>query len=298
MFYVVYIDVLFLVNFFMDFIVLTLTGNFLRLRAGILKRISGAAFGACCYCIMLYLPWECRLWGSGMLMLLTACIMGKMVFSVKGIKGMAQFLLVFHAAAFFLEGTATAVYHYTKLGYYIRKAVKGDLYAQIIAGTLAGMVIVSCLLIKMTVSCIRKRQIDSKIYYEVELFKGNRRKKATALLDTGNHLKEPVSGKPVVLADMTFAGELLEEEIKTAVREFYETGDMQAAGEAAACMRLVPYHSVGRKHGLLAAVFFDRLTIQMEQNVIEKTGVCIAITEEPVSVKDGYQVILNAELVG
>lgn len=297
MFYVVYIDVLFLVNFFMDFIVLTLTGNFLRLRAGILKRIFGAAFGAFCYCIMLYLPWKYRVWGSRGLMLLAACIMGKIVFSIKGPKKMAQFLLLFHAAAFFLEGTATAVYHYTKLGYYIRKAVKGDLYAKIITGTLAGMVLVSCLLIKMTVSCIRKRQNDSRLYYEVELFRGNRRKKATALFDTGNHLKEPVSGKPVVLTDMTFAGELLEEEIRTAVRKFYRTGDMQTAGEAVSCMRLVPYHSVGKKYGVLVAVFLDRMTIQMEQGVIEKTGVCVAIAEEPVSARKGYQVILNAESV-
>lgn len=297
MFYVVYIDVLFLVNFFMDFIVLTLTGNFLRLRAGILRRIFGAAFGAFCYCIMLYLPWEYRVWGSRVLMLVGACMMGKLVFSIKGLKKLAQFLLIFHATAFFLEGTVTAVYHYTKLGYYIRKIVKGDLYAQIIAGTLAGMVLVSCLLMKTAVSCIRKRQSESKLYYEVEFLKGNRRKKAVALLDTGNQLKEPVSGKPVVLADMTFAGELLDEDTRTAIREFYETGNMQTVMGETVRMRLIPYHSVGRKHGVLAAIFFDSLTIQMEQRVIEKTGVCVAITEEPVAARGGYQVILNAELV-
>lgn len=297
MFYVVYIDVLFLVNFFMDFIVLTLTGNFMRLRAGIVRRIFGAAFGAFCYCIMLYLPWEYRVWGSRIELLAGACIVGKLVFSLKGLKKLAQFLLIFHATAFFLEGTVTAVYHYTKLGYYIRKIAKGDLYAQIMAGALTGMVLFSCLLMKMTVSCIRKRQSESKRYYEVEFLKGSRRKKAVALLDTGNQLKEPVSGKPVVLADMTFVGELLDEATQKAVREFYKTGDMQTVMGENVRMRLIPYHSVGRKHGVLAAVIFDSLTIQMEKTVMEKTGVCVAITEEPVAARGGYQVIMSPELV-
>ncbi len=297
MFYVVYIDVLFLVNFFMDFIVLTVTGAIMRIRTGLLKRILGALFGAACYCITLFLPWESRVFAGRGIMLISACIVGIVIYSIRRAGKLCQFLLIFHAAAFFLGGTVTAIYYYTKLGYYIRKAVKGDLYAQILAGVLAVIVLVSCMLGKFTAACIRQRHREKSLYYEIELLQGKRRKKATALLDTGNHLREPVSRKPVILMDMTFARELLDEETRKAVISFYETGSLSETGEKVPQIRLVPYHSVGKSHGLLAAIFLDCLQIQMEQRVVEITGVCAAFTEEPVSGRGNYQVLLNAELV-
>lgn len=293
MFYVVYIDVLFLVNFFMDYIILTLTGNILKIRTGILRRGLGAALGATCYCIMLLLPMEYRLWGSMGIMLLAAIGMGRMVFSLKKPKKICYFLVIFHAAAFFLGGTVTAIYHYTRLGYYIRKAVKGDDNAQIITGVLAGMVLAACGLMKIILSCIRERRREETLYYEVELCVGDTKKSATALMDTGNHLREPVSHKPVILADITLAGELLGEKTCKAIKDFYLTGNLTEAEG----LRLIPYHSVGRKHGILAAVFIDSLIIRMEQGVIERNGVCVAITEDAISSGEEYLVILNAALV-
>lgn len=293
MFYVVYIDVLFLVNFFMDYIILTLTGNILKIRTRILRRCLGAALGATCYCIMLFLPMEYRMWGSMGMMLMAAMVMGRLVFSLKKPKKLLSFLMIFHATAFFLGGTVTAIYHYTRLGYYIRKAVKGDDNAQIITGVLAGMVLAACVLMKILLSCIRERHREAALYYEVELHMGDKKKSATALLDTGNHLKEPVSHKPVILADITLAGELLDEKTKEAIQDFYRTGNLAEIER----LRLIPYHSVGRKHGILVAVFIDSLSVRMEQRVIEKTGVCVAITEEPLSLREKYRVILNAELV-
>lgn len=277
----------------MDYVILTLTGSILRIRTGIRRRCLGAALGAACYCTMLFLPVNYRLWGSAGIMLIAAGLMGRIVFSAKQLKSLAGFLVVFHAAAFFIGGAVTAMYHNTRLGYYLRKAVKGDEDAQIITGVLAGMVLVSCFLMKILVTCVREHWREARLYYETELCVGDKSLRETALLDTGNHLKEPVSHKPVTIADMTLAGDLLGEKTYEAIKKFYQTGNLTEADG----IRLVPFHSVGRKNGILAAVFIDSLTVRMEQGEIRRTGVCVAITEEPVSVKGKYRVILNAELV-
>lgn len=297
MFYVVYIDVLFLVNFFMDFVVLTAAGAVLGIRAGFLRKALGAAVGAGCYCITLLLPWEGRMYAGMAIWLLSACIMGRLVFSLRRGREVCRFLLIFYASAFFLGGAVTTVYNHTRLGYYIRKAVKGDFYAQLITGILAGIVLLACILGKVTLACIRQRQRERELYYEVELSRGNKTKKAMALLDTGNHLREPISRKPVILMDRTVSGELLERELEQAVSEFYATGELGRTGEEIPRLRLVPYHSVGRSHGLLAAVLLDRVTIRMGNRLIEAEEVYAAVTEEPVSSKGEYQVLLNAELV-
>lgn len=293
MFYVVYIDVLFLVNFFMDYIILTLTGAILRFPAGALKKCVGAASGATCYCIMLFLPAGCRLWGSAVLMLIAAGLMGRMVFSLKSPREICRFLVIFYAAAFLTGGTVTAMYYNTRLGYYIRKAVKGDEYAQIMTGVLAGMVLAACIFMKMILVCVRERQREAALYYEVTLCMSEVERTETALFDTGNHLKEPVSHKPVVIVDMTLGGELLDKKTYEAIKRFYQTGNLTEAEG----IRLVPFRSVGKQNGILAAVFFDSMVIRGVQGDIRRTEVCVAISEGPVSVKGKYRVILNAELM-
>lgn len=276
----------------MDYLILTLTGWMLKLRAGMARRSAGAAFGATCYCMMLFLPVKCRLWGGMGIMLITAVGMGRIVFSLKQPKSMGRFLVLYHAAAFFLGGTVTAMYQNTRLGYYLRKAMKGDGYAQIAAGALAGLVLAACLLMKIILVCVRERRATA-LYYKAALYKGEKKAVGTALYDTGNHLKEPVSHKPVIVTDMILAGELLDERVCEAIKSFYQTGNLAEAEG----IRLIPFHSVGRRNGILAAVFIDKLVIEMEQENIVKTGVCVAIAEEPVSVREKYHVILNAELV-
>ncbi len=294
MFYVVYIDVLFLVNFFMDFVVLTTTGALLKIRTGLIRRILGAALGALCYCITLYLPWKIGMPGRFGIMLAAACVMGRIVFSIRGVKKLCRFLLIFHASAFFLGGAVTAIYNYTRLGYYLRKAAKGDLYAQRLAGVLALIVLASCVFGKVAAASLRQRKKEKELYCEILLSHKGRNKRASALLDTGNHLKEPVSRKPVILMDIADAGELLDKSTEDVVREFYKTGTLKEAGER---IRMVPYHSVGKNYGMLAAVFLEQVQVQMEDETVELSNVCTGFTEGPVSASKNYQVIFNIELL-
>ncbi len=294
MFYVVYIDVLFLVNFFMDFIVLTATGALLKIRTGLVRRALGAALGALCYCTTLFLPWENGLPERFGIMLTAACAMGIIVFSIRGVKKLCRFLLLFYASAFFLGGAVTTIYYHTRLGYYLRKAAKGDLYAQMLAGILALIVLASCVFGKVAAASLRQRKKERELYYEILLSHNGKKKKASALLDTGNHLKEPVSRKPVILMDMACAQELLDKSTEDAVREFYKTGTLREAGEG---IRMIPYHSVGKSHGLLAAIFLAQVQVKIEDETMVFSNVCTAITEEPVSATEEYQVILNIELL-
>ena len=68
--------------------------------------------------------------------------------------------------------------------------------------------------------------------YRVEIDCGGRKKELTALLDTGNHLKDPISGKPVSIVSASEAGDLFQGQVG---------------------VRLVPFKTVGCKDGLLPA---------------------------------------------
>lgn len=78
----------------------------------------------------------------------------------------------------------------------------------------------------------------------------------TALLDTGNTLTDPVSGKSVLVVDRDVAWELLglhEKELTNPVETMRKL--------AIPGMRLIPYHAVGQTSGLLLGQSVDQIKI-------------------------------------
>lgn len=105
----------------------------------------------------------------------------------------------------------------------------------------------------------------------------------TALRDTGNSLRDPISGLPVLVADLkllkNWIPEKLESEPQGLLRQVFE-----AAPEMRP--RLIPYKTVGVAYGLLVGV-------QMEEVVISGKKERVLIGLSPVSVSDGggYQAL-------
>ena len=75
-----------------------------------------------------------------------------------------------------------------------------------------------------------------------------------ALLDTGNTLKDPVTGEPIVIAGPRAARELLGLEAWQ-LRDPVQT--MTAMGREK--LRLIPYHTVGTDRGFLLGLRCDRV---------------------------------------
>lgn len=93
-------------------------------------------------------------------------------------------------------------------------------------------------------------------YVPVSITQGNRQLHLTALLDTGNTLRDPVSGRPVLVVDGAVAGKLLglslsdlENPVET-MEKFANCG-----------FRLIPYHAVGQPTGLMLGSRVEKLEI-------------------------------------
>ena len=106
----------------------------------------------------------------------------------------------------------------------------------------------------------------------------NKQCKLRALVDSGNGLTEPISKKPVSIVEEA----ALESYRKLFCEEKF---------------RLVPFHSVGREHGMLEAYFIEKMEIRNEgENIIVQNPI-IAITKERISVNGNYHMILNPNIL-
>ncbi len=97
---------------------------------------------------------------------------------------------------------------------------------------------------------------DRREYVEVELQKDGKRETLMALRDTGNTLRDPVSGQSVLVADAKSAEVLLglsKQQLRCPV-ETVASGTVQG-------LRLIPYRAVGQSCGMLVAIRLEQVRI-------------------------------------
>lgn len=124
-----------------------------------------------------------------------------------------------------------------------------------------------------------------------ELTLSGRKCRLTALVDTGNTLTDPHTGRPVMVAEGERLGPLFPPgEALTATQLRDPVGTMESRGEGRGRWRLLPYRSVGVAHGLLLAVRVDHARIGKE----DYGPILVALSPTPVSDGGGYQALIGA----
>jgi len=117
---------------------------------------------------------------------------------------------------------------------------------------------------------------------------GERTCRLTALVDTGNTLTDPVTGKTVMVCEgERLAGLFPAGECPTPDELRDPAGALERRG---AGWRLLPYRAVGVSCGLLLAVKADRVTVGEE----DYGAILVALSPTPVSDGGGYHALIGA----
>ena len=125
---------------------------------------------------------------------------------------------------------------------------------------------------------LKQREADT---CQVVLRQGQAEVRLQALVDTGNSLVEPISGKPVSVVN------------EGVLETLYPSG--------VPFERAIPYHSVGRHKGILRGVIIQEMVIETEnyQRTIRKP--IIAIAAEGISIQEekrkGPGILLHPEIL-
>lgn len=100
----------------------------------------------------------------------------------------------------------------------------------------------------------------SREYVSVELNWGGKQERLLALRDTGNTLRDPVTGQSVLIVDASVAWTLL----GLTSQQLLQPVETVAAGKYPG-LRLIPYRSVGQPAGMLAALRMENVKIDTWQ---------------------------------
>ena len=118
-------------------------------------------------------------------------------------------------------------------------------------------------IIFLLTSRIQERRRAKSYICRVTLSGKDGKMKVAALVDSGNSLVEPISGKPVSVVDKNVFHGLWKEP-----PEFY---------------RVFPYHSIGKKRGMLRGYLLSEVQIELEGVTKSCRDVYIAVSEESIT---------------
>ena len=100
-----------------------------------------------------------------------------------------------------------------------------------------------------------------------------------ALVDTGNHLYEPVTGKPVCLVEYEVAKKHLNPDLMN-----LKTWP-------------IPYRTIGKTDGLLWGVKVDKMIFQNKRRKITQSGCMIALFDGKISESGEYSAIVHPDIL-
>lgn len=250
--YELYVDSLFLLNFIMNLYLLLLVDRSTLRIAAFGRLAAGAAVGAACF----LLPF----WGRGhwLVRLLPAVAAGTagMLCITFPVRSLRMFLKLLERLVLYSFGMGGVMLFLVRLLPGIRTFLLG------VPGLL-GMGLLSYLLFRR----FRKDDMyQGDSLCEAVLWKDGRKMSVTALVDSGNSLIEPISGKPVCI-------------IGKAVYDRLWTGEADG-------FRAIPYHSIGRKRGILPGYLLPGLSLVVDGMEHRFADVYVAVSSEEISGAD------------
>ncbi len=277
---VVYIDVLFLLNLVVDYLLLLasarITGEMIARPRLALGALLGAAYAAA-----LFLP------GCGWLAhpLCKICVAVLMVLAgFGGSRRLLRLLLVFFGVSAALGGLVLALQLLGRGGLTLENGV---LYTGFDIRLLLVTTILCYAALSLTFGRAARHGGNRRDLCPADLTLGAKTLRLTVLIDTGNTLTDPTNNRPVMVAEAQALDALLPAGIDPAdpVGSLERLEDEMLRRR----MRLLPYRAVGVEYGMLLAVRMDRVALGGR----ELEGLLVALSPAPVSDGGAYQALLG-----
>lgn len=261
-FLIVYVDVLFVVNFFITYLLLLLTRLIVKENTKTFRLLIGAFIGGVYSLVILLDELHFLITAAGKIF--ASAVIVLCVFGFKRVLVFLKNLMIFYLSNMMLLGVILAAWLVFKPD---GVAIKNDVvYFDIPAGTLL-LSALAAYLIALAAVKIYNRTTGKNEIYSLTVFKNGQEIHMYAFADTGNKLKEPFSDYPVIVADSS--------------RISFDTE------------RVIPFNSVGGE-GTLKAFRPDKVIISSGKKSVETDKVYIAASS--VDSKD-FSAILNPEII-
>lgn len=284
--YVVYIDVLFVINLVMDTIIFFVVATLMNWRINLKKIFIGGILTALLYCMLILIPVLQDI-PQGISSLIIPIIPILYTFNPKTKRQFVKVYGLCMTVACLIGGVSFSLWYQIGYSQYISTASIGYLF--IISISVGSIVYFSFYE-------IRRRFIMPNFEYKVEVEKDNKVVSALALLDTGNCLYTTISHRPVIIMDYELIKPLLTEE-QIRCLELSDKHIDQIYDKSEGFQYLIPFCSIGCKASFLWGIEVDKIYIKKACFQKSLSRCIVGVSKERLFNNEDYEVLLHPEMI-
>lgn len=265
---VIYVDVLICVNLIINYFILLAMTKFLYIKTKRIRLVGASLLGAV-YSIIILLPEINSLLSLSIKLLMSISIIGA-AFGFSNFKNVFRNTLIFYIINFIFGGIVFCLWYFFGPQSIFMK--NGVVYLDISPIFLAFTTIISYFLIRLTDRILLQKNLTST-NCEIIVKINKKQVKLKAKIDTGNILKEPFSGLPVVVVEKQYIENILPKEFNDIC---YTQGLTPHQTALNLKCRMIPFTTVSGQ-GMIPAFKADEVTILYNKNTYIKEayiGVC------------------------
>ena len=275
--YIVYLDVFFMINFIMDYMIILITSRIAKVKKKRIRQLAGAGCGAL-YSVIVIKPLTNHLFKITLVNILIAAVMVLISFGFTSASVYIKNVFLLFVVSFTMSGIINYLYYSTVIGKYVRNVLSGNSNKVVNARKFILVSVLAYILLSAIVRIIFSVRKDMELYYDVKITFRGKSVVVRGLYDTGNGLTEPVSGKMVHIAEYKILKPLLE-------------GDEKAKEN----IYVIPFHSIGEEDGIMYGIRMDEMVVLVDDEPKFFYNPIIGIYTGNVSKRGNYSVILNRE---
>ncbi len=294
----VYLDIIFVENILMNYIILFATLIILKVKnKGQQIRLLASSVIGSSYAIIVYLN-IIPIYSNIITKIILSIVMIYVAFNPQNVKQLLKQLLIFYLTSFVFGGCAFALIYFIKpervkmnngvfVGTYPIKVT-------LIAGIIAFIITQIAFKINKIRLDSKNTFINIKIYYEEKILE------VKALLDSGNMLKDPISGMPVIIIEKEILHKIIPEEILNYIENIVGGEEQREKTEVKKYLskiRMVPFMSIGKENGMLLGIRIDKVKIETEEINIEKDNVIAGIYNQKLTKDNKYNALIGLNLL-
>lgn len=271
MYYELYIDLFFLENIIMDYLLLFTVKRLLRKKIKKRKLLLSSFIGSALLCVILLTPFpKTKIWmifgnmAGGALMLKISSAEGEKV-------EWGRELILFYLITFCAGGIFQMI-------------------ETIFSASFLKIFLPGALLLQGIFYSFREIRQQTAQEYEVTLYWHGKEMRCRGLLDTGNRLKNPWNHRPVMVVYYEAVRTLFSCQEQRQLEQMFQ---LLAPEKATERFFYIPYHSIGKEGGLLPCVILDEMIIKGYKRNFRIQKPSAALCRMPVSKCGSYEVILQ-----
>lgn len=280
----------------MNSIILYATAIMLKIKPSIIRILISGAIGSL-YAMIIYVT-QFKIYESIITKIILSVIMVYIAFNPQNIKKLCKQILIFYLTSFIFGGVALYLIYFIKPQNVL---IKNGLFAgKYVLKVILFGAIVAVVIIKLSIKIIKTKIQPKDMYCKVKLKINGKEIQTTAMIDTGNLVREPITNIPVIIVESSLMYDILPKEIINNLENILG-GNLNDIPEEIRNiyipkLRWIPYKSLGKENGMLLGIKIDGMEVEKEE-IHKVQNVIVGIYDKSLTKRGEYRALVGIDMI-